>query len=601
MSAPSSRPPLSRRLLIALASLTLALPSAGMLWLSSESGGRFLRTQALITAAREIEGRLELDQVRFAMPLGLTIEGIRLSAPDQDEPAFVADRLSVSLRPIDLLHRHLHLSTLTIERPAIHLVPEGDTNNLSRALRARSPATSPAASDRPFSFDVPELRVVDGRLSQKGARPLEADHLDLSMSVHGDAETIELSAQVTLQVASPFSREIRFALEGRKRGDAITVPRLRVDSGSSHVVIRAQLDGPSHGRFELVDSILAAADARALDPRARLLTDLSIDGDATFDGGRITARLDARAADGLLGLTWNARLLNAADPATLIDHAFTLRATRVALAKWIEDMPDATLDLQLSGTGKGPLDDHELELQLRDHGSRYEKLALDEAALTAHVRHGTAQIRSLKLSTAALLLTAEGEVDDRGARMDVRLRAPDLARTRRALEKGLGRPLPDLDGSMNLRLSTAGSYASPTGSIDLDAPTLTVDKYALTGARAVISLDQLRPLTGSVTGGRIDAVRGGGIEGRGLRIAGKVDRRSMRFDIDGELARTPASAGEHPRPLPLRLHVDATHLGRTAGVDRWRLARWTATALGLDVASRAPSVIATSHDRTTLE
>jgi autotransporter translocation and assembly factor TamB len=588
--------------LLSLAVLVAAAPLGAWLWLTSDAGGRLLRQQVLAAAAREIDGTVDVDRVRLGGLLQLEVEGIRLFAPGEQAPVVSAEKLVVDVRAMALLKKRLELAELTLTRPEVRIVPEGETTNLARALNPKNPP-KPVTKSEPsaFSIHAPSIRIVDGHFSQAGEKPIEFDDIDLDLSASGRADDLVTKLALSARLKKPIEAPVKLALDAIYKGGPVAVPKLRVDLGDSFVAMRGELADPAHGTLAITDARLAAKDVNALVPTAGLLPDVTFKGDAVLDGTRLTARLDTTAAGGAIGLQLKASLGTLTDVKSLLDYSLSLEVKRFEPHKWLEELPKGLIHGSLEVEGRGLPPGGTVDARLSLDGSRYEKLDFDTLAASVHVVDQEAEVRSLRVRAAALQLDAKGRADAKSARLHLDLSAPDLAATRAALVSGLGLALPPMSGRASLAADTAGTYAAPTATLTLDAPRLAYDANELTGLTASLALDRLSPPAGSLTNGRLESFHAAGVLGRKLRVAGKVDGMAMRLDLDGELAMEPATPDAAPSYLPLVLAAAATHAGREKGVDRWSVERIKASALGLDVVSKQSATVTTGGGRTTLD
>lgn len=598
--APKPKRRLARLVVRGLAGLAFVLavvPLTAWLWLTSASGGRFLRAKALEAAADAIEGRVELERVTLAGLLRLEIEGVRLFAPGGAEPAVAVDRVVVDVRVAALLAKRLEFSELSLQHPVVRVIPEGETTNLSRALASKRPP-EPAKPRKKSSFHLhaPALEITDASYRQEGASPVAVEHLNLHASASGDESRLELRLKADVDTKQPIERHVTAELSATYLDGAIVVPSLVVAAGASKVSLSAEWKDALHASTKLVQATLAAADVNGLVPAAKLASDLSLTGAASLDGSRFEAGFQASAAGGELDLRAGGSLALPGDTSSVTGYSLDARLSKLAADRLVEGLPPALANATLHVKGNGLPPAGRAEVEFSASGSRYQALPIDRAELRATVT-GVDQVdvRSLELNVADVALSARGPLDGKSARLSFTLDAPDLAKAGGALSRGLGWKLTPMSGRARIKGATQGTYASPKAHVSIEVPALDYDGQTVQGLSLEGALDRVSPIAGSITNGRITAFHAAGVQGRELSLAGRIDGRTMRLALTGELAEEAPESSF----LPLRLGVAATREpAPRPGAELWRLDRCEARALGLELDSQQPAWLETGRGRT---
>lgn len=591
--------------LLVLVGVAALAPFVAWEWLTSARGGAWLRQTVERTAADNLEGRVTVGGASLAGLLRLELTDVRLYAPGDDAPVLAVDRVVVDVRAAALAARRLELSELSLSHPVLRVVPEGGTTNLARALSPRQPAApGPAKGTPDFTVHAPNILVEDGVGSMAGDSPVAVDGVRLALAVSGRLDHLTVSAKAAAHATAPVERAASLALEAEYLGGRVTVRSFALESGGSRLGLHGEAaTNLSAAKVELVEGLLAAADVNALVPSAQLLGDVRLSGQAALERTSAKVQLLATLPSGEVELVADARLAPPDAAGFLLGYTAQLHVRDVEPAKVVAGMPEARVVAEVRVKGAGMPSQGTAQVVVDASGSRYEKLTLGQAQVVATTKGLVAQIESLRLVAAGATLTASGPADAKGAQLAVDLEVPDLARTREALEAGLALELPAMAGSVHASGHTAGTWAAPQGTLSFEVPALAFDGNVVQELAATVSVERAWPPLGSLTGGRIDAFSAAGLAGRRLRLGARIDGQTLRVNLDGELAGPPKKDTDGPPPppeyLPVTLALEARRQPPPEkGVELWRLERFTARALGLEVASEQPATLELGHGAT---
>jgi translocation and assembly module TamB len=170
--------------LAGLVGLLLVAAISGYLYLKSNSFRQFALRKIEAEADQATGGRSQIGGLDFSLSTltahlnNITVHGTE--APGQ--PALLhADKLTVGLKILSALHRHVVLSELVIDRPIVHLqVDAGGRNNLPTV----PPSTKSSNPTSVFDLGVRHAQILNGEVYYRDKKtPLDADLYDLAAEI----------------------------------------------------------------------------------------------------------------------------------------------------------------------------------------------------------------------------------------------------------------------------------------------------------------------------------------------------------------------------------------------------------------------------------
>lgn len=588
----------TRRLGWSFAGLLLVLlitPVASWLWLTSSAGGRFVRHRVVTMANEALAGRVEIDSLSISGLLRLELEGLRLFAPGEDEPTLRVGRIVADVRGTSLIARRIEVRELSLLEPVVRMVdgPEGDS--LSRALAPRQPTgsappeTTETGSPPNFTIHAPNVWLRDGRVEVVGEDHFRLNPIDLKVTIEGTP--IDLLARLALDVGveAPVERSARLETELRYLGDRVKVDQLHFTSGESILDLTAsgRLDGASaQARIERL--LIAASDVVEFAPDAGLLGAITFAGDVSLENGRVRSDSTLTLPAGTLEVEANATLPANSRP---LEYQLTLRGKELQPQRILRDLPVADLRFEATYQGTGLPPENTGTLRLDASGSQYEKLRLDTVSLEAAVEGLAAQIERLEVRTAGVRARVAGKASADAVDLKAFVAVPDLARTRRALQQGLGLELPELGGALTLDADVRGEPSEPRIGLRLHVPELTTDGARMEEVRFRMSASRLLPMPRGTIALEAGTIEAGELKAEQLELTGSIDGQNVRTDMTGKLADTPVELKVRGQRQP----------SRRAGTERWRFDALEGRALGVSVHSRNAMHIEVGNERARVE
>ena len=212
--------------LIALVLLVVVIAAAALLLVDAN---RF-RPQIQSTLSQALGREVTLGQLHVSVWSGaLDADDIRIG----DDPAFGAQpfvsahslRLGVQLWPL-LLHRQLHVTSLTLDRPSVRLLQDR-SGRWNFASFGGAPAAAPAPdvpANQPPEFRVDKLRITDGRIDLQRAAGDARSYTKVSLS----ADHVGLGAAFPFSMSADIAGGGTLQLDGqlgpRHSGNALLTP-----------------------------------------------------------------------------------------------------------------------------------------------------------------------------------------------------------------------------------------------------------------------------------------------------------------------------------------------------------------------------------------
>jgi uncharacterized protein involved in outer membrane biogenesis len=266
-----------------VATLVLSFAVGGaLLWLRRPQGQDFLQRHLLEVLKTTLAGRVEIDRLQISGLLRVEADAVRLYAPTGAVPAISTRHVVVEVRATALLRRRIEVQTLQVDSPVLHIVQEGPSTNLERALASPHPspgdAAKPAAPPH-FWLEAPVLQLRNASLDLDGPSPLGAKAMDLDLSVFGYLDDLAVSASLHGTMTQPVERMLAVTLRGRLDTLGAKLDALAVAIGASQLVATGSLKFDlSRAQLDLQTLRLAATDVNDFVPQAHLAADVTLAG-----------------------------------------------------------------------------------------------------------------------------------------------------------------------------------------------------------------------------------------------------------------------------------------------------------------------------------
>ncbi|MGH9573888.1 MAG: translocation/assembly module TamB domain-containing protein [Candidatus Acidiferrales bacterium] len=174
-----------RNVLIGIAAVTACLAIVVAVTINTSWFRNFLRGEigklALQDAGAHVQiGSISTHWTRFVFDLNnVVVDGNQNPSPNQP-PLLQATRLEIGLRFWPLLHKHVELSTLILDKPVIHL--RIDAQGRSNMPVSPHPSKSGSGTDTIFNLKIADCAINSGQIFYNDAEvPLNARLHDLNL------------------------------------------------------------------------------------------------------------------------------------------------------------------------------------------------------------------------------------------------------------------------------------------------------------------------------------------------------------------------------------------------------------------------------------
>ena len=239
-----------RRLLVGLgvlAALLVAAVLATVAFVSSAPGARYVARRVGALADDQLAGTVSFRSLRLSGALAIEITDLRIDDPDGHEVLSVK-RLTARLSPAALVHHVVDVTSLEISRPRLDIAKEGDgTTTLSRALAARHPKPpEPPGPPLAWTIRVAALALSGGAFAMRdspGGEPTVAlENLALNASGEKAPTSAAGKLTVTADLTAPGKMPLSISGSFSQDGDALTLPSLEAQAGSSRLRASGRYD-----------------------------------------------------------------------------------------------------------------------------------------------------------------------------------------------------------------------------------------------------------------------------------------------------------------------------------------------------------------------
>lgn len=229
--------------LLSLVLLSL-IALGGLAWYaSSDSFHEYLRRRLTLALEDMTGGRVEIGQFH-TIPMRLRVEVLNLTIHGKEGagevPYLHVDRLQAQLKIISLFEKEVGLSSLSLDRPVVHIIvyPDGSTNQPELKIK---PQSKEKAIDQVFSLAVSRVEIQKGELLWQMERiPFDFHGKDLSLAMRYSFLRRRYEAQVGLGAVATQYQQYP-AVEWRADAslalfrDRADITSLTVSSGRSQV------------------------------------------------------------------------------------------------------------------------------------------------------------------------------------------------------------------------------------------------------------------------------------------------------------------------------------------------------------------------------
>ena len=286
--------------------LTLLI-AAGYFYLRSSNFQQFAVHKIVETADQATGGKTEIGGLDFKLSTltahlyNITLRGTE--SPTQP-PLLHADKLTVSLKIVSLLHHKVELHELLIDHPVVHMqVSRQGKNNLPTA-----PPSQSSSHTSVFDLAVAHAQLTNGEVNYNDRKtPLQADLYDLQADIHFASLAKRYDGKLSydnghLKYADytplPHNLNLNFtAAPGR-----FDLKSMALKIGSSEVLLHAQVSNYSSpvadGDYRIR---IHTQDFAAMSPTVKPAGDVSLEGKLRYQAVQNQPLLRNVSLDGRLG------------------------------------------------------------------------------------------------------------------------------------------------------------------------------------------------------------------------------------------------------------------------------------------------------------
>jgi translocation and assembly module TamB len=558
-----------------LAMLLLVAAVVGYSYLKSTSFKNYALRKIAEQVDRTTGGKSAIGGMEFSLsPLRASLYDITLHGSEGTEklPLLRVDKLTVQLKILSLLHRHVALREIVIEHPVVrYKVNHDGKSNLPQA-----PPSPTSSHTSVFDLAVEHAQVNHGEVNYNDRRiPMEADLRDLATDIRFDSLARRYDGVLSYRdgsvryaeyAALPHNLDLKFSATP----DAFSVESAILRVGTSDVALRAKLSDYGNPVANANYRIhLHTQDLAQMFPAARTAGDVTLDGTLHYHSLGNQALLRSVAIDGRIGSDavvgavsgrrFDVRRL-AADYRigggnlqirNLVAESLGGRITAAAEMMHLDSQPESNVrvslrdvsiralqqnfnpqDLQgakLSGTLDGNFEASwkgairnlrarsDLTLQGRA-SNRSSPSAIDVPVdgaihLTYDGRRQTLELKDTTITMPSTTLAAQGTISDHSA-LQVKLNVSDLNRLVQVASSlaSSQRAVPAVSGQARLDALIQGSLSKPKIAAKLNGQNLRIEDSEWSSASLDLHAD---PSQLTVDSGSLTNARGGQVSFRG--------------------------------------------------------------------------------------
>ena len=289
---------------ISIGLLVVVVVVGGYIYLKSNSFQQFALRKIVDEANQATGGKARIGGMDFSLSgltanlYDITLRGTESSA---QPPLLHADKLTVGLKIISVLHRKVSLSELLILHPVVHVQVSGDgKNNFPTAPPSQSNSHTSV-----FDLAIGHAQITNGEVDYNDQKtPLNADLYDFGTDIRFTPVVKRYDGTLSykngrLQYAKYSPLPHNFDLTFSATPDQLIVKSANLHVGSSDVLLRAQVSNRSNptadGTYQI---LLHTQDFAEMYPTAKVQGNVSLAGKLQYQAVENQPPLQSVSIDG---------------------------------------------------------------------------------------------------------------------------------------------------------------------------------------------------------------------------------------------------------------------------------------------------------------
>lgn len=529
----------------------LVVVTGGYLFLQSSAFKRFALAKIAVAADSATGGKTHVGNMDFSLSdLTASLYDITLrgTEPDNQPPLLHADKLTVRLKIVSLLHRQVSLSELVMEHPVVNVqVSREGTSNLPQA-----PPSQSSSRTNVFDLAVGHAQLTNGEVTYNDRKtPLDANLYDLTTDIRFhefpkryDGSLSYKNGQIVYANHSPLPHDL--TLQFTADPDKLTVPSALLRVGESNVSLQAQITNYSNpvadGSYQIRihtqdfaefasgarpagDVLLTgdlhyqtqpnqpflrsvtvngriASDALAAAASGRRLEVKQLNGEYRLAGGNLTvSNLNLESLGGRVVANAEMKHLDSTPESAIRASLSGISLRALQNVSGAQAIPQAAVSGTVSGTveagWQGTMDklkarsDLTVNARAESKANRSAEVPVNGAIHVAYDgSSGRIEVHDTTLRMPSASLTAQGTIGN-NSRLQVQMVADDLHQLvvlASSFRPGQNEP-PAVSGSATMTLVVQGSLKKPSIAGQLNAQHLEVEGSEWTSAKLALRAD----------------------------------------------------------------------------------------------------------------
>ncbi len=516
-----------------LFSLILTTAIAGYFILRSQGFHRYVLAKIVEQGEQATGGRVEVQNFDFkfsTLTATLYSFSIHGTEPKNQKPLLTVDKLTVRLKILSVLHRHINLREIIIEHPSLHLLV--NKNGISNIPQPTAPKEK-SSQTNVFDLAVGHALLTNGEIEYNDRKvPLNADVSDLrteiSFSFLTSAYTGSLGyhlGKIDYPGLPPLAHSLDLSFNATP--STLTLSSLGLKVGGSQISLQGNVTNYAQPKVSGNYNVLIhSQDIAGIMKQVSPVGDINLSGqidyqsmpgqaflrDVVLNGELYSELLKIESPQGVLNLrklrshyqmasgNFHAgniavNLLNGAlsanlkmdhvdaDPSAVLSaslHGISLKALSTALQRSTRhEVPLAgTVEANTLASWTGDFQNLKARSDLAIHSATTKSVSTGEYVpvnANIHVSYDGPRdlitVRQSTLSTPATLVTASGQISDRSD-VVIQVRSSDL-RELATIESLLsGSQAPNISGSFAMNATVKGPIHSPSLAAQVSAQNL---------------------------------------------------------------------------------------------------------------------------------